>query len=332
MRFIKFFSIAAAVLAVASCNKQIEQPVDGDLTEVSVDVVLPGDVMTKAWEDNTDGGDGQGVPVVIKTVDVKLYAASGGQTKTLTSGEFTSGKATVTFDACRTPLKVEVLVNGGKEEALTLAEIIDEGLAAKMYASTTHFEYSGEKNEIATATLNPQHRYARFEVSGIEHVDEGGDCIFQTINFQGLFLNNFALTEGGEATKYTAWDGENITNITDEAGVAFTVGTKFPTTEGKCYAYNFFVNQKPEIVLAFDNVKGADGAELGTTRYAVIKKFLHNGEAIQSFEAGKIYRITSVQVADKYTAPTPEGPVDVTLTANVTIEDWTIVETNVGWE
>lgn len=332
MRFIKFFSIAAAVLAVASCNKQIEQPVDGELTEVSVDVVLPGDVMTKAWEDNTDGIDGQGVPVVINTVDVKLYAASGNETVTLNSEDFSAGKATAEFKPCRTPLKVEVLVNGGKEEALTLDEIIDEGLAAKMYASTTHFEYSGEKNEIAKATLNPQHEYARFEISGIEHVDEGGDCIFATINFQGLFLNNFALTEGGEATKYTAWDGENITNITDEAGVPFSVGAKFPTTEGKCYAYNFFVNQKPEIVLAFNNVKGADGAELGTTRYAVIKNFKHGEETIESFEAGKIYRIKSVKVADEYTAPTPEGPVDVTLTAEVTIQDWNIVDTDIEWK
>lgn len=330
MRFIKFFSIAAAVLAVASCNKQIEQPVDGDLTEVSVDVVLPGDVMTKGLENKTDGTDGQGVPVVINKVEVKLYAASGDQTKTLTSGEFTSGKATVTFDACRTPLKVEVFVNEGKEEALALADIKDAGLAAKMYASTTTFSYSGEKNEIATATLNPQHRYARFEVSGIEHVNDGLDCIFQSINFKGLFLNKYALTEGAEvATTYNEWDNGNITNIT--TGAPFTAGTLFPADDD-CYAYNFFVNQKPEIVLAFDGVVGADGAQLGSTRYAVIKKFMKGGEEIQSFEAGKIYRITSVQVADEYTAPTPEGPVDVTLTATVQILDWTIVDTTVGWE
>lgn len=331
MRFIKFFSIAAAVLAVASCNKQIEQPVDGDFTEVSVNVVLPGDVMTKGFETPTPGGNGEGVPVVIETVEVKLHAASGDQTKSLTAEQLASGSATVTFDACKTPLTVEAFVNGGKAAPLALNEIINEGLAAKMYAKTANFSYSGEKNETASATLNLNHEYARFEISGIEHVDEGEDCIFDAINFKGIFLNKFALTEDADApTTYAAWDNENITNIT-EGAAAFAKGVKFPT-EGNCYAYNFFVNQKPEIVLAFDGVKGADGAQLPETRYAVIKKFLKDGQPIETFEVGKIYRITSVQVADEYTSTTPEGPVNVTLTATVTVLPWNIVDTTVGWE
>lgn len=339
MRFIKFFSIAAAVLAVASCNKQIEQPVDGDLTEVSVNINLPGNAtITKSLEDPTQAV-GTTTPVMIETVTATLYYAGGSSTKTITDEFAGKQNATIIFEAVKSPYKVEVSVNGGTADNLTIAEINTpgKGLYAKMYAFTNKLNFS-EKNK-ATAELTLEHRYSRFEISKIYHKDNGdGGCMFASLNFDGIFLNNVAIEEEGIANKFNTLAEANasLKDVADE-GTDFlsTSNTQALPANGKCYAYNFFTNQKPEIVLAFDNATGVEGATIGgETRYAVIKKFYKAGtEKLEEivFEPGNIYRITDVAVADEYTGTTPEGPVNVTLEATVEILPWNIVDTEIGW-
>lgn len=334
MRFIKFFSIAAAVLAVASCNKQIEQPVDGDLTEVTVNVALPGNVATKAIDTPTPGSDQ--TAVVIDNVTVTLYYAGGKEDKSLTSDNFTSNSAEVTFTAHKSPYKVEVSVNGGTESDLTIEQINEDGkgLHAKMFASTTKL-VPGEGNT-ATASVQVEHRYSRIEISGIYHKDTGDDCMFATINFAGLYLNNVAETEKAAASTYPNFDGANQ-YVKDAASDNFknTSDVNSLPADSKCYAYNVFTTsgETPEIVLVFNGISGVDGAVLGDTRYATIKKFYNSTDhsEITEFAKGTIYRITDVAVADEYTSTTPEGPVDVTLTATVEILPWSIVDTEIGW-
>lgn len=337
MRFIKFFSIAAAVLAVASCNKQIEQPVDGDLTEVTVNVALPGNVATKAIDTPTQ--DQGTTPVLIDDVAVTLYYAGGSETKSVKNKEidFKGGNtASVVFTAHNSPYKVEVSVNGGTKDNLTLAQINEtgKGLYAKMFASTTNL-VPGEDNT-ATASIEVEHRYSRIEISGIYHKDTGDDCMFATINFAGLYLNNVAETEKAAASTYPNFDGANA-SVKDVATDNFK-DTDFDNSlpaAGQCYAYNVFTTDgsTPEIVLVFNGITGVDDAHLGDTRYATITKFINSKDKspITEFVKGTIYRITDVAVADEYTSTTPEGPVDVTLTATVTVLPWNIVDTEIGW-
>lgn len=327
MRFIKFFSIAAAVLAVASCNKQIEQPVDGEPTTVTVRVNLPGEVATKGLEDKTQATGT--TPVVVNDLKVTLIAAQGGKTITATSPE---SEREFTFENVRTPLKIEVSVNGGSETELNLSDIVNTGLAAKMYGSTETFNPLGDDNTKLTASVTLNHEYARFEISGIQHVDNGEDCIFNTIDFRGIFLNKTGLTENAAGTEYNSWT-EATTPAKIEVGGAFANnGTIFPTPDdNQCYAFNFFTKAQPEIVLAFNNVTAKEG-NIAEERYAVIKNFKTATDEPITLQNGYIYRITKVEVSDEYTAPDPEVPVNVTLTATVTVLPWNIVDTDISWE
>ena len=52
---------------------------------------------------------------------------------------------------------------------------------------------------------------------------------------------------------------------------------------------------------------------------------------ITSFEAGKIYQVTAVEIADEDLSSDPTGNTLVALTVYVTVQDWTVVNTTVAF-
>ena len=66
--------------------------------------------------------------------------------------------------------------------------------------------------------------------------------------------------------------------------------------------------------------------EVAEPRYAVVTSY-NNAEDF-TFEAGKIYRITSVEITDEAISGNDEGNV-IAVNVNVEVADWTIVDTSV---
>ena len=126
---------------------------------------------------------------------------------------------------------------------------------------------------------------------------------------------------GADWTWETAANGWNY----EISGTNFnTSGTVYPT-DGSVYAFNIFPTEMP--ILKFKFTGKIDGVmEVAEPRYAVVTSY-NNAEDF-TFEAGKIYRITSVEITDEAISGNDEGNV-IAVNVNVEVADWTIVDTSV---
>ena len=359
MKLNKFIMLGLAGLAFAACSNddEVTSAMDGDAI-VRVNIVTAGS--TRAVDTPVEGVDGTEQAVVVKTLKLVLTAEKGGATKDFNSIDDAKN---CLFEGVRNPSKLEVFINGGKAENLELAEVVETGLAAPMYAAKTGAEFGEPVDEISNGktvktykvTLNPQHETALVEFSGIKHADhQGKPCAFKTITLDGIFMDNIQTAEGGSRATYDSWNAaQNGVPTFEVIGEDFmTPGKVWPATveqQAKCYAYNMFPGTCASLVLAASNITANEGFDVlfdkGYARVARYKLYMNginedwkaelgaDAEGyITEFKAGYVYRIKNIVVPDEAWGPTPAGGEDVNvLVVEVTVNPWKLVSGTVEW-
>lgn len=367
MKLSNLFFCAMAALAFAACsNAEDEDASIKGTASVKVNIITPG---TRGVEVATPDGKVEGsedkVPVDIKTVRLVLTATAGSSDVTFTTTDEKSAVVQAneyTFTGVNNPTRMQVYINGGEDLDATLLrgemeleKFVDAGLAEPMYGESQTFTKQASvtgQPDVYKTSITPAHRMARLEFSGIQHADADGECLFKEITFDGLYLSNVQKTEG-DADSYTdnpavpTVIGDVDSYLVNSVGESF-LGEQgnpiFPANDGEtaqCYAYNVFPSAKtegvgndkmPKLVLSFSNLKPIQaGATLSTPQYARVSKYVGDKQVeITSFEVGKIYRITSLKVADANISPAPGTTVNVI--AEVKVTDWTLIDAGVVWQ
>ena len=364
MKLNKFFMLGLAGLAFAACSSDDEVSsagLDGDAV-VRVNIVTAGS--TRAVDTPVAGEDLSGQAVVVKSVKLILTAEKGGDTKDFSSlDQINNPEKPVIFEGVRNPSKLEVFINGGKAENLTLQEVVETGLAAPMYAAKTGAEFgepvdeksNGKTVKTYKVTLNPQHETALVEFSGIKHADhQGKPCAFKTITLDGIFMDNIQTAEGGDRATYESWElakkgAPTFEVINEDFMTPDKVWPAAVEQQAKCYAYNMFPGTCASLVLAASNITANDGFDaLLTNGYARVARYKldvtkmtseqkqalgANDEGyITEFKAGYVYRIKDIVVPDEAWGPTPAGGEDVNvLVVEVTVNPWKLVSGTVEW-
>lgn len=378
MKLSKSLFLAFAGLGLFACsNEEIADNggVQGG-ADVTVTVNPQGLLSSRAIDPSapTAGTNGSEQNVTIKSIQVKLTAGVGSAEQSFSSmSELTNG--TVTFNGVRNPSKIEVFINGGKAEDWTLAEFYQgshAGLAAPMYGSADGNEFeattSADGKTVYNVTVTPKHETALLEFSDISHKDDGEGCIFNAINFEGLFLNHVKLAENGaylgddEYTTVTDFnDVQDLGNLAPtysviaDADKNFLTPSKVWPAEGSCYSYNIFPQASidlPVLTLCFKDIAVKDGqvwTNADNKGYATVKTYkLSSTEeltdkqleemgatkvdpVIKKFAAGYVYKFTGLEVADENIGTTIEGGEDASLVATIKVIPWTITEGTVEW-
>ena len=356
--------LGLAGLAFAACSNDDEVSsagLDGDAV-VRVNIVTAGS--TRAVDTPVAGEDLSGQAVVVKSVKLILTAEKGGDTKDFSSlDQINNPEKPVIFEGVRNPSKLEVFINGGKAENLTLQEVVETGLAAPMYAAKTGAEFgepvdeksNGKTVKTYKVTLNPQHETALVEFSGIKHADhQGKPCAFKTITLDGIFMDNIQTAEGGDRATYESWElakkgAPTFEVINEDFMTPDKVWPAAVEQQAKCYAYNMFPGTCASLVLAASNITANEGFDVlfdkGYARVARYKLYMDGinedwkaelgADAkgyITEFKAGYVYRIKNIVVPDEAWGPTPAGGEDVNvLVVEVTVNPWKLVSGTVEW-
>ena len=357
----KSLLLAFAGLGLFACSNEDlnEGGIQGDAT-VTVRI---NDAISRAVETPVTGTDDQKFPVTITSATLALEAGAGSNTINLIEQKLISqdGKfnqnAEVVFKNVRNPKKLTLVINNGTDKTVTpleLKNVVGTQLAEPLWQSTTTFNAVSETEY--TATLSPEHRLARLQFSGIKHADSK-PCIYQTLNIDGIYLDGALKTEGKEdkyslatdtdpATVWSTISGEGgwDAKIYDAIGGNFLDGAEFPAKVGEgedaqsqCYAYNILPvsSNLPKLVVCFSNATVKSGvvlpADTKPYRFARVSKYVSGKNEITEFKPGYIYNITGLSISDEDLGFTPEGGKDITLTANVTVTPWTLVNATVEW-
>ena len=353
MKFSKSLFLAFAGLGLFACSNEdvTNGGVEGNAT-VTVNIK---DAISRAIQTPSTGTDNQTFPVEINEATITLDADAGS-----TSTSVTDFSQPVTDGGTGMP------GTSGYAMELTTA-LVESNLAAPMYYETTTFTQDSETKY--SVTLTPAHRMARLQFSGIKHVDADAACIYDGLTFDGLFLNNVQSKEDGTGTAFVVanttqsaevWEtvvgdgdqkqpwGVKLYDKVEDGSSFIGDATGWPRQsteqEDQCYGYNIFpagenqtITELPKLTLCFSSADLKDGTPtiVGDAgyRFATVGKYIDgNSQEIKSFEAGKIYNITKLEVDDQYLGFTPEGGQDATLTATVVITDWTLVNGSVEWK
>ena len=379
MKLTKSLFLAFAGLGLFACSN--EEVVDNGGVQGGADVTVTVNPQglsrsSRAIDPSApiEGTNGEREDVDIKSIVVKLTAGVGSSQQEFTSmSELANG--TVTFNGVRNPSKIEVFINDGKAEDWTLAEFYQgnhAGLAAPMYgvANGNEFEATtaADGKTVYNVTVTPKHETALLEFSGISHEDDGEGCIFDAINFEGLFLNHVKLAENGaylgddDYTVITDFsDVKELATLAPTYSVIADVDKNFLTplkvwpAAGTCYSYNIFPQASidlPVLTLCFSDIAVKDGqvwANIDNKGYATVKTYkLSSTEelteqqleemgatktdpVIKKFAAGYVYKFTGLEVADENIGTTIEGGEDASLVATIKVIPWTITEGTVEW-
>lgn len=314
------------------------------------------------------------------TATVYLETALGRLEKPIT---LNGTNQTVKFEGVRSPGHIWVSVNGYNTEGssdlpkislVTANSTTNEGLKAPMFAdggnvslNSSQWAYDDD-SKTYTGTLAPQHQIARLEFAGIKHTQSGGDaCIFESITFDGLFLNGIKLdTQASSSTSFDNWAAVTATEQTTmpcfdkiEGGADFLAHGESAVTYpkeavGECYAYNIVGGDCPVLTLCFSNISLIDKGSYwptGKLGYATVSKYKAKGSDIKGhendfgattvsdesayyeitkFPAGYIYQVTSLPIEDKNIGTTIDGE-PVNVVATVQIVDWKLVNGQVEW-
>lgn len=334
MKLTKSLFLAFAGLGLFACsNEDLTDngaPIDGDAM-VSVKINLPrvleqgrsGSGIQATGE--TSQTTGQTTPLIVNSITVTLHAAAGDklvQSYTLNGGSsnnftFSNGRTgTITFTGVRNPQSIEVSVNGGTANALTLGQIKTAGLAAPLHkivltSDTDSSDGNGftwnSGSKTYTAVVTPEPRYARLEISEISHAAPaaGESCIFSAATIAGVFLDNLITTEGGAvsvnvAANKSIWSAINTDTYASPTWSTINsdfleISAQWPKDEGQCYAYSLFGDELPKLVFVIDgqglaftnNTVPMPDYTSGDDIYATVSKYKMNVSGLSDWATNK---------------------------------------------
>lgn len=348
MKLTKSLFLAFAGLGLFACsNEEVVDngAIDGDAT-VTVKIA---DVISRAPATSTTGANNDKIPVVIRKAKLILEAATGGNELDITQ-ELNESNNQFTFSQVRNPTKLTLVINDGQESGLVLENVVNTGLEEPLYASTTQFTPTSETEY--TATLQPEHRLARLQFSGLEFETAGSS--YTSLRLDGIYLNG-AITVEGETDKLIANESGAWTTVESWTAPVYDAINKIvigagaeagPWPSTGCYAYNILPNGSdlPKLTVCFSDAVQPNVVGAGIYRYARVATYKVEGNdfsglagveengTITEFVPGYIYNITKLKMADEDLGPTPEGGKDITLTATVTVEPWTLINGTVEWQ
>lgn len=352
MKLKSLIMFSAAALAFAACsNDEDASMAQGD---AKVKVQISTESISRALGTPTEGTMGEERAVVVNKVTLSLSATQGAHEETFTTDE--SGSALekankYVFEGVRLPSTLSVSINDGTQY-MAVADV-QTGLAAPMYASEAIVEGDYDADtKTYTVELNPQHKSALLEFSGISHLDEG-ECAFQTITFDGVLMNGYKANENeADLVSYQNWDEAND----DTDGLRDAVGADWKTADAVwpatgCYTYNVFPGL-PTLTLCYSNITAApnhvwvdgviDGAGYATVdEYQLVKNSLTTEQkaamganeqgVITEFKAGYVYRFVDLEVPDEAIGNTIIGGEDVKVIAKIQVLPWKLVSGQVTW-
>lgn len=359
MKLTKSLFLAFAGLGLFACSN--EEVVDnGGIDGGATVTVKIADVISRALETPTEGDNNDEFPVDIQSALLTLEAAAGGVQNMEIKDKLSDGEGTITLSQVRNPTKLTLVINNGQESGLELKDVVKTGLAEPLYASTTQFESTSETEY--TATLQPEHRLARLQFSGLEFETAGSS--YTALHLDGIYLNGAIEVEGNTVNKLIANESGAWTTVTSWSAPVFdeinatVIGAdpdKGPWPNKKddieqCYAYNILPNGNdlPKLTVCFSGAVQSNVVGAGEYRYARVATYkvekkvegedlsglagVDENGTITEFVPGYIYNITKLEMADEDLGPTPEGGKDITLTATVDVKAWTLINGTVEWQ
>lgn len=348
MKLNKSFMLAMAGLAMTACSNDDEMGnnLSGNGV-VEVRIVAP---QSRALVDATPDENGSTVNVEGQ-ITVKLTATRGGKEVTLDKGA-----TTVKFYDVQGPSKIEAWINDGSTKGQGETNISDMQIVPKFipaYGSSEQFNLTGQtetsdgkKYEMYSTSVKMEIPVARLEISGIKHkkhTDPNPNCKFKTLTIDGIYLDKVSVTKGATPTDYSmpAIEGgaqlpilkDDIEEFDNNFMNFEAVWPAAKGTTAQAYAYNFYPNEtlQPLVKIYFANATASDDNNpVSKPRYAVIKSY--NNDTNFKFEAGKIYRITNVELDDKNIIGDEEGNTLYGVNVTVTEAQWTVVDITGQWE
>ena len=366
MRFSKSLFIAFAGLGLFACSNE-------DVTNNAIegDAVVAVKIQDPAMSRNIAADAWGTTEVKLESVKLVLTAQTGGDTKTFQASSYDTRQALLDavnayeFKGVRNPSKMEVFINTEKSSGWELSEIVNKGLAEPLYAAKTAQDFGkgtdSDKDGIKeyTVSLTPEHTVARLEFGGIKHIHTAQkECMFKTINIDGLFLN---MPGSSNITDWTSAQENTLAHskIGDNGEDFMAEGATWPTESANCYGYNILpVETKlPILTVCFSNIAVKDGSNMIWTNeqgkgYATVKNYkldlsqvsdtevqntyktafgVGQDGNITKFPAGYIYQVKSLEIPDEAIGTTITGAEDVHIIANITVKEWTVVQGTVEW-
>lgn len=324
MKISKYFMVAAASIMMFGCAKNDENKpnlADEGPVALTINIADP-QLGSKAAVPGTTATE-----LDYDAIEVKLEATSGGFDWTtinvadLDEGEV-DGTKTYTFYNIVGATNIEVRINADNDTDYDALETY-EGIAAEdipVHGSSSTFTPTGETAEdggilynLYETEVNVTIPIARLEFSGITHETHAGGsdvCMYSSIEFNKIEILEDASSEALLSEEF-------------DPALDFMTGS-YPTEENYCYAFNIFPSM-PMVRFVFT----VDGSE---TRYAVVDSFKDEKGEIVAFEAGKIYQVKDMVITDENLTPDPSGNTTVAVQVIVSVQEWSVVNTTVGFK
>ncbi|WP_099294114.1 hypothetical protein [Butyricimonas sp. Marseille-P3923] len=358
MKLNKYLLIAVASLGLFACNNDKEEATPSGLKAISLNIVNP--ELSRAEQTPTTGEHGGTLAITPSHIFVKLLGTEPVMSATFTSLE--EANTYTFFDVPTSCTGVEVIINNYSAYNSTATAETAKETNVTCYGSSTTLTPDGvatKENgtlqyDLYKTTVTVKPIVARIEASGIKLMQTKNPSLsattetskYATLNFAGIFLNGYC-ENGTLANNIVTASNPQVIESDDAetvltAAKALSMGdfletpatifdATFPTTE-KCYAYNFFVNadnNKPIITLAFTDATLKAGS-CSPIRFAVVSKY--NGKENFKFEAGKLYRITKLEVTDENITGDITGNTSIAVNATIVVEPWVIQDVTVEWK
>ena len=229
------------------------------------------------------------------------------------------------YDQQTIDAKSVVLANTGKTATSTNAVAAPNDVAS-----------NGNAQYKATIVLTPI-------VSRIQIKEVSVDPTITSFNLAGIYIDNFYqnMSIGGDLTSISKAPVGGVTkfNLSSDGSTPYKTNgqlfdelispaTTLPlVTNGKVFGYQIFpvaggLSKVPYIILKLTNVVGTTRTfASGTTYYVAVKAYKDGSNPFTTFEAGKIYTINSIPVAENNIVTDPTQSL-INVTVNVTIAPW----------
>lgn len=363
MKMNKWFMLGMVGLAFTACSNE-EDLGNGNIEGAGMVEISIQSPATKSVQTGTTSN----TVIVGGNITVKVYNEEGTELgQAVIERNAVDEDATTTYTArifnVVNPTKVVAYCNDGKavyedeDIAITDSRLQMEPQSIPAYAEATlsAADINGEMENTVdgkvyqryTKTLALQIPVARLELKGVKHVDEDASCKFATLTINGVYLNNiYATKDAATATDTYSWNESSVKEQgnfpilydvvgTFGTGEDFKSGTAFPTETGKAFAYNFFAGEGkelPELKIYFNSATASSVDDPVTQpRYAIVKSYKKDNQPITEFTPGTIYRITNVELDDKYIGPNESG--ETVYGVEVTVEEatWSVTDITADW-